>query len=79
MPSRSRRIRHDHHRPIDVGARVRAGTWKGMLAGAGGVAVMTLAEKIEQRLTGRPDSYMAAHTLERLLGCAGAQTASATG
>jgi hypothetical protein len=39
-----------------------------MVAGAGGVAVMTLGEKLEQRLTGRPDSYMPAHTLERLLG-----------
>lgn len=68
MADRSRWIRHDHHRPIDVAARVRAGTWKGMLAGAGGVAAMTLAEKVEQRLTGRPDSYMPAHTLERLTG-----------
>jgi hypothetical protein len=39
-----------------------------MIAGAGGVTVMTLGEKIEQRLTGRPDSYMPAHTLERVLG-----------
>jgi hypothetical protein len=60
--------RHDHHRPIDVRGRVRDGAWKGMLAGAGGVAVMTVAEKLEQQLTGRPDSYTPAHTLERLLG-----------
>ena len=39
-----------------------------MLAGAGGVLAMTLGEKLEQRLTGRPASYMPAHTLERLLG-----------
>ena len=39
-----------------------------MLAGAGGVAAMTRAEKLEQRLTGRPGSYMLAHTLERLIG-----------
>jgi hypothetical protein len=39
-----------------------------MLAGAGGVAAMTLGEKLEQRITGRPSSYMPAHTLERLLG-----------
>jgi hypothetical protein len=39
-----------------------------MVAGAGGVAVMTLGEKLEQRLTRRPDSFMPAHTLERLLG-----------
>lgn len=68
MLDRSRWIRHDRHRSIDVAGRVRAGTWKGMVAGAGGVAVMTLGEKIEQRLTGRPDSYMPAHTLQRLLG-----------
>jgi hypothetical protein len=29
---------------------------------------MTAGEKLEQRLTGRPDSFMPAHTLERLLG-----------
>jgi hypothetical protein len=61
-------IRHDPHREIDVAARIRSGVWKGMAAGAGGVAVMTLAEKIEQRVTRRPDSYIPAHTLERLLG-----------
>jgi len=68
MRNRPDWIRHDGQRPIDVGRRVRAGVWKGMLAGAAGVAVMTSAEKLEQRLTGRPDSYMPAHTLERLLG-----------
>jgi hypothetical protein len=41
---------------------------RGLLAGAAGVAVMTLAEKIEQAFTGRPNSYVPAHTLERLLG-----------
>ena len=41
---------------------------RGLLAGAAGVAAMTLAEKVEQALTGRPDSYVPAHTLERLLG-----------
>ncbi len=39
----------------------------GLLAGMAGVAAMTLAEKIEQSLTKRPDSYVPAHTLERLL------------
>lgn len=68
MPDRSRWIRHDPHRPIDVGRRIRAGTVKGLLAGTGGVIAMTLSEKLEQRLTGRPDSYMPAHTFERLLG-----------
>ena len=41
---------------------------RGLLAGLAGVAVMTLAEKLEQQLTGRPNSYVPAHTLERLLG-----------
>ncbi|MBB4634229.1 hypothetical protein FHS01_000235 [Longimicrobium terrae] len=41
---------------------------RGMLAGAAGVAAMTLGEKLEQRFTRRPDSYVPAHTLERLLG-----------
>ena len=40
----------------------------GLLAGAAGVAAMTLAEKLEQAFTGRPNSYAPAHTLERLLG-----------
>jgi hypothetical protein len=29
---------------------------------------MTIAEKLEQAVTGRPNSYVPAHTLERLLG-----------
>jgi hypothetical protein len=41
---------------------------RGALAGLGGTAVMTAVEKLEQRLTHRPDSYMPAHTLARLLG-----------
>jgi hypothetical protein len=41
---------------------------KGLLAGLAGVAAMTLAEKLEQRITKRPNSYVPAHTLERLLG-----------
>lgn len=68
MLNRARWLRHDHHRPIDVGRRVRAGVWKGMVAGAGGVAVMTLVEKLEQAVTKRPNSFMPAHTLERVLG-----------
>ncbi len=40
----------------------------GVLAGVAGVAAMTLAEKLEQQFTGRPNSYVPAHTLERLLG-----------
>jgi hypothetical protein len=41
---------------------------RGLLAGAVGVAAMTLAEKLEQAVTGRPNSFVPAHTLERLLG-----------
>jgi hypothetical protein len=41
--------------------------WQGAVAGAAGVAVMTLGEKAEQRFTGRPDSFMPARVLERLL------------
>jgi hypothetical protein len=41
---------------------------RGFLAGAVGVAAMTLAEKLEQAITKRPNSYVPAHTLERLLG-----------
>ncbi|MDN3250423.1 MULTISPECIES: hypothetical protein [unclassified Streptomyces] len=42
--------------------------WQGLLAGTTGVLVMTLGEKAEQRLTGRPDSHVPARTLERLTG-----------
>jgi hypothetical protein len=46
--------------------------WRGLAVGLGaglvGTAVMTAAEKVEQRLTGRPNSFVPAHTLERLLG-----------
>ena len=41
---------------------------QGLLAGLAGVAAMTLGEKLEQALTGRPNSYVPAHTLEHLLG-----------
>ncbi|MFC6064303.1 hypothetical protein [Streptomyces ochraceiscleroticus] len=44
--------------------------YQGVIAGAAGVAVMTLGEKAEQRLTGRPDSYVPARTLARLTGMA---------
>lgn len=40
---------------------------KGLVAGAAGVAAMTIAEKLEQKLTKRPDSFVPAHTLEHLL------------
>ena len=41
---------------------------RGLVAGAAGVAAMTAAEKVEQVLTTRPNSFVPAHTLERLLG-----------
>jgi hypothetical protein len=44
--------------------------WQGLLSGAAGVVVMTLGEKAEQRLTGRPDSHVPARVLERLTGAA---------
>ncbi len=41
---------------------------RGALAGLVGVAVMTAAEKLEQAVTHRPDSYVPARTLLTLLG-----------
>jgi hypothetical protein len=41
---------------------------QGLIAGLAGAAVMTVGEKIEQRLTGRPDSHVPARVLERLTG-----------
>jgi hypothetical protein len=41
---------------------------RGVLAGLAGVAVMTAAEKVEQSVTHRPDSYIPARTLLGLLG-----------
>lgn len=46
---------------------VRRGVVHGLVAGATGVAVMTVAEKVEQRFTGRPDSHVPGRVLERLL------------
>jgi hypothetical protein len=40
---------------------------KGVVGGLMGVAVMTAGEKIEQRLTGRPNSYVPGRTLAHLL------------
>jgi hypothetical protein len=41
-----------------------------VLAGMTGVAVMTAAEKLEQVVTGRPDSLVPGRGAERLLGLA---------
>lgn len=40
---------------------------RGLLAGLAGVAAMTAAEKVEQLVTHRPNSFVPAHVLERLL------------
>jgi hypothetical protein len=60
------------HSQVSDEASVTDSVWitlgKGALAGAAGVAVMTIGEKLEQALTQRPNSYVPAHTLERLLG-----------
>jgi hypothetical protein len=39
---------------------------RGLVAGLAGVAAMTATEKLEQAFTRRPNSYVPAHTLERL-------------
>lgn len=41
---------------------------KGAAGGLAGTAVMTVGEKLEQRLTGRPDSYVPSRTLAHVLG-----------
>jgi hypothetical protein len=41
---------------------------KGAAAGIAGVGAMTAVEKLEQRLTGRPDSYVPGRTLAHVLG-----------
>jgi hypothetical protein len=47
---------------------MKQAVWQGLIAGAVGAAAMTLAEKAEQRLTGRPDSYVPGRTMKRLTG-----------
>lgn len=47
---------------------LQAAAARGALAGVLGVAVMTAAEKVEQAITHRPDSYIPARTLLTLLG-----------
>ena len=52
--------------------------WEGLVAGAAGAAVMTAAEKVEQRITGRPSSYVPAVTLGRLVGLPDSRTEGST-
>ncbi|MET7959527.1 hypothetical protein ABZ356_17200 [Micromonospora zamorensis] len=47
---------------------LKRAVWQGLVAGLVGAAVMTAAEKVEQRVTGRPDSYVPARVLARLTG-----------
>jgi hypothetical protein len=54
--------------PTNGGFMGKSTLIRGLLAGTAGVAAMTIAEKLEQRFTKRPDSYVPAHTLQRLLG-----------
>jgi hypothetical protein len=42
--------------------------WQGLVAGTAGGVVMTLGEKIEQGITGRPDSHVPGRVLQRLTG-----------
>lgn len=50
-----------------VGSARRAAC-DGVVAGVVGTAAMTAGEEVEQALTGRPDSYVPARTLQRLAG-----------
>jgi hypothetical protein len=50
------------------GRRLGAAAGRGALAGLAGVAAMTAAEKAEQALTKRPDSYVPARALLTMLG-----------
>ena len=53
---------------------VKRAVWQGLVAGLAGAAVMTAAEKLEQRVTGRPDSHLPARVLARLTGLPEAPT-----
>ncbi|GAA3492862.1 hypothetical protein [Streptomyces cremeus] len=47
---------------------IKRALWQGMIAGTVGGLAMTLGEKAEQAVTGRPDSYVPARVLQRLAG-----------
>ncbi|MFF9777908.1 hypothetical protein ACF1HJ_30135 [Streptomyces sp. NPDC013978] len=47
---------------------IKRSLWQGLVAGTAGGVVMTLGEKIEQAVTGRPDSHVPARVLQRLTG-----------
>ena len=50
------------------GTQLLSAAGRGAVAGLAGVAVMTAAEKVEQSITQRPDSYVPARALLTLLG-----------
>ncbi|MBH5338762.1 hypothetical protein IHE55_29885 [Streptomyces pactum] len=47
---------------------IKRALWQGLVSGTAGGLVMTLGEKLEQALTGRPDSHVPARVLQRLTG-----------
>jgi hypothetical protein len=47
---------------------IRRALWQGLIAGTAGGLVMALGEKLEQAVTGRPDSHVPARVLQRLTG-----------
>src|SRR4028118_1393974 len=51
---------------------------EGVAAGLVGALAMTIGEKVEQRLTGRPSSYVPALTLGRLVGVEDQRAESST-
>jgi hypothetical protein len=53
---------------VDRDSALLSAAGRGAVAGLVGVAVMTAAEKVEQAITHRPDSYVPARTLLTLLG-----------
>jgi hypothetical protein len=63
----SDRVKDAFERLAPIGSARRAGC-QGAVAGLVGTVVMTAGEKVEQVLTGRRNSYVPAHTLQRLLG-----------
>ncbi|MFI5675522.1 hypothetical protein [Streptomyces cellulosae] len=45
---------------------IKRALWQGLVVGTAGGLAMTFGEKIEQAVTGRPDSHVRARVLERL-------------
>jgi hypothetical protein len=79
LPGGPRPVRARDARSVRPGEGARAGyplgmwkraVWQGLVSGTAGGIVMTLGEKVEQQLTGRPDSHVPARVLERLTGAA---------